>query len=152
MGHTPRDLDPTALNPATRASPTYHEVCTAILTTKAEIERHEERIYQVGYTPSAIRNRVNTMLRNSSADQPILEFQAKDIPPPNRDAHTHRVLTDILKLRNQMDEDFNLTPDLVASDGSAITNPQAFEAAYVQRDQEYHRLNRSMYQVVYFVH
>jgi hypothetical protein len=87
------------------------------------------------------------MLRDSSADQPILEFQEKDIPSPNRDAHTHRVLTDMLNLRNQMDEDFNLTPDSAAKDGSAMTNPHEYEAAYLQRDREYHRLNRSMYHV-----
>ena len=40
----PLQTNPTVLNPASRASPTHHEVCTAILTTNAEIERHEERI------------------------------------------------------------------------------------------------------------
>ncbi len=46
-----------------------------------------------------------------------------------------------------MDEDFNLTPDSAAKDGSAMTNLHEYEAAYLQRDQEYHRLNRSMYHV-----
>jgi hypothetical protein len=92
VGFPPRDLDLTPLNPARSASPTYHEVCTAILTTNAEIERHEERIYQVGYTPSAIRTRVESMLRDSSADQPILDFQEKDIPPPEpRRTHAPRL-------------------------------------------------------------
>jgi hypothetical protein len=137
-----------ALNPASRApSPTYQEVNTAVLTTTDEIEHHETRIYQKGYTPSEIRNKITRLVRESNPDQPILDFQEKDIPPINRDAHTYRMLTDLLQQRNRMDEDFHLPPDAVAKDGTSLLNPRTYEAEYLQRDKEYNRLNRSMYHI-----
>jgi hypothetical protein len=149
MNHSPAPLgaELPELNPASRVSPTYQEVNTAVLTTAADIERHKARIYQVGYTPSAIRNNINTMLRDSNPDQPTLDSQEKDIPPANRDAHTHLVLTDLLQQRNRMDEDFHLQPASVAKDGTSLLNPRTYEAEYLHRDKEYNQLNRSMYHI-----
>jgi hypothetical protein len=142
-----REHELPALNPASRTSPTYHEVNTAVLTTTAEIERHEARLYQKGYTPSEIRNKITTMMRDSNPDQPMLDFQEKDIPPAHRDAHTHRLLTDLLQQRNRMDDDFTLPPDAVAKDGSSLLDPRTYETEYLHRDKEYNRLNRSMYHI-----
>jgi hypothetical protein len=142
-----RDRLNTTLNPAQRVSPNYQVVFTAQLTTLSGVHRHEERIYQPGYTPTAIRDKITSMLRNSNPDQHIVNFQEKDIPPPDRDAITHRLLTDLLRKRNEMDQDFSLPPDLVAVDGQPISNPRTYEAEYLQRDKEYNRLSRSMYHV-----
>ena len=90
-----RDTLTTTLNPANRDSPSYNDVCTAELTTATDIERHETRIYQPGYTPKALRDNILHMLRHSNPDLHMVDFQEKDIPPPNRDPHTHRLLTDI---------------------------------------------------------
>ncbi len=51
-----------ALNPSLRASPTYQEACTAVLTTAEEIEHHETRIYQEVYNPTSIRANIAHML------------------------------------------------------------------------------------------
>ena len=136
-----------ALNPAGRASPSYSEVRAAALTTIKEIEHHEQRIYQEGYNPAAIRSHINHMLLTSNPAHHLVDFQEKDIPPPNLDAYTHRVLKDLLQQRNLMDQDFSLPPDSVSADGSPIANPGIYEKEYHQRDKKYNRLNRSMYHV-----
>ncbi len=48
--HLARDTLSATINPAQRVSITYHEVFTAQLTTLSDVDRHEERIYQHGYT------------------------------------------------------------------------------------------------------
>ncbi len=58
-----RDTLTAPINPSQRVSPTYHEVFTAQLTTLSDLHRHEERIYQPGYTPQAIRDNITTALR-----------------------------------------------------------------------------------------
>jgi hypothetical protein len=80
------------------------------------IEHHEARLYQPGYTPTAIRNNIHTMLRESQPDHHMVDFQEKDIPPHNRDPRTHQILTDLLSKRNQLDNDFSLPLDAVASE------------------------------------
>lgn len=92
-----RDSFPTTLNPARRAPLSYHEVYTAQLTTAAEIERHEQRLYQPGYTPSAIREQIQKMLRDAEPNQHLVDFAAKDVPPHDRDSYTHQLLTDLLQ-------------------------------------------------------
>ncbi len=84
-----RDNRATTLNPALRDPITYKDACTATLTTVAEIERHEKNIYQPGYTPTAIRDSIQRVLRDSNPDQHLVDFQEKDIPPVTRDLRTH---------------------------------------------------------------
>jgi hypothetical protein len=142
-----RDRANTTLNPSQRASPTYQDVLTAQLTTLSDVYRHEERIYQPGYTPTAIKANITSMLRHSNPDQHMVDFQERDIPPPDRDAVTHRLLTHLMQKRNEIDQDFSLPPDLVGVDGQPISNARTYETEYLKRDKEYNRLNRSMYHV-----
>ena len=150
-----RDVSGSPLNPAQRASPTYHDVFSAELTTISQIERHEERIYQPGYTPTAIRANITAMLRNMGQDQHMVDFQDKDIPPPTRDPQTHKILTGLLHKRNRLDRDFQLPTASVAADGTSLQTGQ-YEQEYLRRDKEYNRLNRGMYHVyaasAYIVH
>jgi hypothetical protein len=118
-----------------------------VLTTAAEIEHHEQRVYQPGYTPTEIRNNIQDMLRESDPDQQIVDFQKKDIPPQNRDEYTHRILTDLLRQRDQIDTDFHLPADSVGIHGQPLADPRTYEAEYHKRDRQYNRLNRSMYHV-----
>ncbi len=131
-------------------------MCTATLTTVAEIERHENNIYQPGYTPTAIRDNIQRVLRDSNPDQHLVDFQEKDIPPVTRDLRTHRVLSNLLLRRSRIDHDFQLPPESVGSDGNPLDPNSNFEAKKQQRDREYNRINRSMYQVyaasAYLIH
>jgi hypothetical protein len=105
-----------ALNPSLRDSPTYQDVCTAALTTVDEIEYHEQRIYQEGYNPTAIRANIAHMLRHSDPAKHLIDFQERDIPPQDRDAHTHRVLNELLQQRKDMDgQGFPFAPRLCGS-------------------------------------
>ena len=145
------------LNPATRPDLTYQEACTAELTTPASVAHHEKRLYLPGYTPTSIRNNIRTMLQTADPDQHMVDFQEKDIPPQNRDPQTHRILTDLLQKRNELDEDFLLDPNEVAADGTIIYDKgRTYEQEYVQRDREYNRINRGMYHVyaasAYIIH
>jgi hypothetical protein len=117
------------------------------LTTTAEIEHHERRVYQPGYNPTDIRLNIQEMLRDSDPNQHVVDFQEKDIPPQNRDEHTHRILTDLLRQRKAMDTDFHLPANSVGIDGQPLANPRTYEAEYHKRDRAYNRLNRSMYHV-----
>ncbi len=79
-----------AVNPSLRASPTYQEVCTAVLTTVEDIEHHEQLIYQEGFSPNAIRANIAHMLRHSDPAKHVVDFNEKDIPPPGREIPTKR--------------------------------------------------------------
>jgi hypothetical protein len=154
--HTPVHVGgATTLNPIHRASPTYSEVYTATLTTLTDIERHEQRIYHPGYTPTAIRKNIRSMLRNSDPSQHMVDFQEKDIPPADRDERTYRVLTDLLRDRDRVDQDFFIPVGGVAVDGSAL-GAESIQEAYTERDQQYNRLNRRLYQTyaasAYIIH
>ena len=144
------------LNPAQRTSPTYQSVLTAQLTTIAEILRHEERIYHPGYTPTAIRANIVSMLNDSDPDQHMVDFQDKDIPPLHRDPSTHQLLTNLLRKRNRLDRDFQLSPESVAADGTALDTNERYEEEYTRRNNEYNRVNRKMYLIyaasAYVVH
>jgi hypothetical protein len=106
------------LNPSYRPCSVAQEVFTAQITTAAELQRHEERIYQPGYTPKAIRNSIQKMLQESNPNQHLVDFQERDIPPPERDPITHRTLTDLLQLRRRLEQDFKLDISSVAADGT----------------------------------
>ena len=144
------------LNPAQRTSPTYQSVLTAQLTTVAEILRHEERIYHPGYTPTAIRANIVSMLNDSDPDQHMVDFQDKDIPPLHRDPSTHQLLTNLLRKRNRLDRDFQLSPESVAADGTELATNKQYEEEYIRRNNEYNRVNRKMYLIyaasAYVVH
>ncbi len=103
-------------NPLTRPELTYQEACTAELTTLSAVELHEQRLFQPGYTPTAIRNNILDMLRTSKPNQHMVDFQEKDIPPQKRDPQTHRILTGLLQQRNKLDRDFQLPTNSVAAD------------------------------------
>ncbi len=121
---------------------TYEEACyTATLTTTSDIEQHEARLYQPGYTPTAIRTNIQNMLRDSKPEKHMVDFQAKDIPPRNRDPRTYHILTDLMSKRNQLDKDFHLPLNAVAADGTHLHTGPAYEQEYLKRDQEYNRLN-----------
>ena len=145
--HLARETLHTTINPALRVPPTYNEVFTAQLTTLSDVHRHEERIYQPGYTPQAIRDNITTALRELKPDQHMVDFQAKDIPPSHRDPQTNRVLTRLLQKRDSLDLDFQLPTHSVAVDGTALNIDRQFEEEYRKRDMEYNRLNRGLYQV-----
>jgi hypothetical protein len=136
------------LNPFARKDFTYHEVCTAELTSTGEIDRQEERIYQPGYTPNAIRNNITKTLRESDPNHHLIDFQEKDIPPLERDPYTHRVLSGLLAQRNQLDQcqDCPLPLHSVAVDGTSLEKNTSYEQERIQRDIDYNRLNRQLYQ------
>ena len=155
-GPVHRDSFTNTVNPASRPVLTYHEVYTAQLTTAAEIERHEQRLYQPGYTPSEIRNNIQRMLREMGPAQHLIDFAAKDIPPHERDPRTHKLLADLLQQRNDLDLDFQLLPRTVAINGSLLETTSQYDAEYRRRDAEYNRLNRDMYDIyassAYIIH
>jgi hypothetical protein len=134
------------LNPAQRPEPTYHEVCVAELASAPDIDRHESRIYQPGYTPTAIRNNSQKLLRESNTHQHMVDFREIDIPPPNRDEHTHRIVTDLMQQRNKLGEDFALPLQSVVANGTALDTNRSHEQDK-KRDHDYNRLNRSLYHV-----
>ncbi len=144
-----RDKANSPINPIRQPSPTYSEVYTATLTTLTDIARHEERIYQSGYTPTAIRDNIQSQLRNSDPAQPFIDFQERDIPPPDRDVRTHRILTDLMQDRDRVNRDFQIPLEGVAADGTALGST-SIQEAYKRRDTEYNRLNRSMFQTYAF--
>jgi hypothetical protein len=122
----------------------------------ADVERHEERIYQPGYTPRAIRENIQKMLQDSNRNQHMVDFPDKDIPPPERDAQTHRVLTDLLQKRRRLDQDFELDIAAFAADGALLDPTRSYAEAFSRRDAEYNNVNRQMYSVyaasAYIIH
>ncbi len=76
-----------------------------------------------------------------------MDFQEHDIPPVTRDLRTHRVLSDLLLRRSRIDHDFQLPPESVGIDGHPLDPNSNFEVKQQQRDREYNRINRSMYQI-----
>jgi hypothetical protein len=109
-----------ALNPAHRPILTSAGAFTGRLVSCAEIERHEERIFQTGYTPKAIRESIQRMLQESNPNQHVIDFQERDIPPPERDIQTHRTLHELLQLRTRLNQDFQSDTDSVAADGTPL--------------------------------
>ncbi len=136
-----RDKEATTLNPLHLAPPTYSEVYTAEITTLTDIARHEERIYQPGYTPTAIRENIRSMLRNSSASQPVVDFQEMDTPPSHQDERTFRILADLLRDRNRLEREFQIPLENVAADGSGL-GAMSIQDAFTRRDAKYNDLNR----------
>jgi hypothetical protein len=91
------------INPAARRLPTYADVFTADITTLAEIDAHEERIYQPDYTPKDIRENILRLLRTTDKTAPMVNFQVKDIPPKRYDAITHASLQNLAETRKHFD-------------------------------------------------
>ena len=77
----------------------------------------------------------------------MVDFQDRDIPPPNRDLNTHQILTNLLRKRNRLDRDFQLPAESVAADGTSLQTNREYEEEYRRRNDEYNRINRKMYHV-----
>jgi hypothetical protein len=114
------------------------------------------RCDQPGYTPNAIRDNIKKMLHEYNPNQHVVDFQERDIPPRDRDLRTHNVLTDLMKLRNRLDQDFQLDVASVAADGTPLDPSRNCAEEFSQRDVHYNRINRKMYAVyaasAYIVH
>jgi hypothetical protein len=146
-----------SLNPAYRPAMMRSEVFTAQAMTTAELEKHEERIYQQGYTPKAIRTSIQKILRESNPHIHIVDFPAKDIPPIDRDATTHRTLTKLLELRDQINTDLRIDIASIAADGTSLDPQGKFGTSshpnltlredIARRDKQYNSVNRQMYSV-----
>jgi hypothetical protein len=136
-----------ALNPAHRPILTSAGAFTGRLVSRAEIERHEKRIYQTGYTPKAIRESIQRMLQESNPNQHVIDFQERDIPPPDRDMQTHRTLNELLQLRTRLNQDFQSDTDSVAADGTPLDPNRNYMDAFAKRDADYNRVNRKMYSI-----
>jgi hypothetical protein len=69
---------------------------------------------------------------------------------------THSVLTDLMQLRNRLDQDFQLDVASVAADGTPLDPNRNCAEESSQRDVHYNRINRKMYAVyaasAYIVH
>jgi hypothetical protein len=91
------------INLSSRRSLTYADVFTADVTTLAEINAHEERIYQTDYTPKTIRNNILRLLTTTAKTAPMVNFQVKDIPPKRYDAITHESLQSLAETRKHFD-------------------------------------------------
>ncbi len=61
----------------------YIEAFSAELTTISYVAKHENRIYQPGYTPGEIRSKIKSILRTILPAQHIEDFQRIHIPPEN---------------------------------------------------------------------
>ena len=96
------------LNPSARPTPTYSDVFTAELTTLSAIDTHENRKYQVGHTPGAIRDSIKSILQTSATHDHIVNFHERDIPPKNRDPVTFQTLHNLACERNRLDHNFSL--------------------------------------------
>jgi hypothetical protein len=70
----------------------YFKAFVSDLITVADIDRHETLIYKEGRTPAAIRSGIKSALRSALPDQHLMEFDARHIPPAQRDPQTHMVL------------------------------------------------------------
>ena len=63
----------------------YVKAFASDLITVADIDRHETLIYKEGRTPAAIRSGIKSALRSALPDQHLIEFDARHIPPAQRD-------------------------------------------------------------------
>ena len=99
--------DKTSTAPATPSLDplSYANAFHADLTTIEGINMHESRIYQHGLTPSEIRHNIKLALRSSLPHQPMVAFQAKDIPPAELDPRTNMVLHALLAERGRAGQD-----------------------------------------------
>jgi hypothetical protein len=120
------------------------------------MERHEQKIYQPGYTPAAIRENIQKILKDSNPRQHMVDFPECDIPPPDRDGRTHRLLTDLLQQRNSLDHEFHVAIASIAADGTTLNPSTKYKNEYALRDEQYNRVNRRMYDVyaasAYLIH
>ncbi len=129
-----RDVSP-FLNPSARPTPTYSDVFTAELTTLSAIDTHENRIYQVGYTPGTIRNSIRSILQTTSPQDHIVNYHERDIPPKNRNSVTFQTYHNLACARNRLENDFSLMVDHGVGHDSTPDLQRAYEQDYIQRDQ-----------------
>jgi hypothetical protein len=112
---------------------------------------------QAGYTPSAIRDSIHNILQTTATHDHIVNFHERDIPPKNRDPVTFQTLLHNLACeRNRLNNDFSLMVEHRDGHDSNPDLQRAYEQDYIQRDQQYNRINRKMYQVyaasAYIIH
>jgi hypothetical protein len=80
----------------------YAEVFQANLLTTTDINRHENLIYQPGFTPDELRSSVKSMLRfTNQTNQIVADFDPRNIPPEDVDLQTHLALHSLLDERNK---------------------------------------------------
>jgi hypothetical protein len=86
----------------------------------------------------------------------MVDFPECDIPPPNRDVRTHRLLTDLLQQRNSLDQEFQVAIASIAADGTTLNPSTKYKNEFALRDEQYNRVNRRMYKVyaasAYLIH
>jgi hypothetical protein len=74
-----------AVNPAARKPDenpiSYKSEFAAELTTVQDLDLHESRIYQKGYTPEEIRHTIKLILRQISPGTHLVNFNTRNIPP-----------------------------------------------------------------------
>jgi hypothetical protein len=139
-----------ALNPSDRSVDTpltYLQAFHTDLTTAQDVDRHEARIFQHGYTPDNIRRNIKLILRTALPDQHIVEFQVKDIPPVAIDSATNMILHALLAERIKADLDIALCLTDKADDGSNLDPSKNIEEEYLRLDKAHNDTNRAMYQV-----
>jgi hypothetical protein len=156
MGTRIDNVEGVGHNPALRPVSPYCEAFTTNTTSLSDMERHERKIYQPGYTPAAIRENIQRILRDSNPRQHMVDFPECDIPPPHRDVRTHRLLTDLLEQRNSLDQEFQVAIASIAADGTTLNPSTKYKDEYAIRDEQYNRVNRRMYKVyaasTYLIH
>jgi hypothetical protein len=131
------------VNTSARPIPTYSDVFTAELTTLSAIDTHENCIYKAGYTPnSAIQDSIHNILETTSTHDHIVNFHERDIPPKNRDPVTFQTLHNLACERNRLDNDFSLMVEHGDGHDASPDVQRAYEQDYIQRDQQYNRINR----------
>jgi hypothetical protein len=78
----------------------YVKAFASDLITVADIDRRETLIYKEGRTPAALRSGIKSALRSALPDKHLKEFNARHIPPAQRDPQTHMVLHALLLAQN----------------------------------------------------
>lgn len=130
-------LPPTGNNPKAEITPTYLEAFESELRTIAQIDVHEARIYQAGYTPKAIRSKIKLLLRNLKPEEHLVDFQTLHIPPETRDPQTHMVLHALLRELKKTKDAMSLS----------LLQDHNMNAEYVELGREHNITNRVMHQI-----
>jgi hypothetical protein len=75
--------------------------------------------------------------QTTSAQDHIVNFHERGIPPKHRGSVTFQTLHNLACERNRLDNDFNLMVDHGVSNYSTPDLQRAYEQDYIQRDQQY---------------
>ncbi len=145
----------------------YAHIFAADLVTVADVDQHEARIYQPGFTPDELRDSIRLMLRTTNEDEEVVAFQPQNIPPEHLDPHTHMVLHALLESRDRdktatsrvpQARINNLNPDCPLDQEYAklLQVHAKQDADYAEKGTEQNDTNRTMYRVfsdgVYTIH